>query len=92
MKEADQHRIMGAAVQVLRDYPVIPQKYLTGSALEENAEWHVSIEKTGMEQLLKIWNNTSKDYKLSTVVQITGVTIRSRRERRHTWRCPPDTA
>ena len=37
-----------------------------------------------MEQLLKIWNNTSKDYKLSFSILLTGVSIRSTRERRIT--------
>ena len=82
LKEADQYRIMGAAIQALRDNPVIPQKYLGGSLAAEKAQLHVSIDKTTMEQLLKIWNNTSKDYKLSNVVTITGVTIESRKTRR----------
>lgn len=82
LREADQHRIMGAAMQAIRDNPVIPARYLTGSSAEEAAELHVMVEKTPLEQLLKIWNNTSKDYKLSFVAMVTGVTIRSRRERR----------
>lgn len=82
LREADQHRIVGAAVQALRDNPVIPQKYLTGSMAEEAPQLRVMVEKTPMEQLLKIWNNTSKEYKLSFVVLLTGITIRSKRERR----------
>ena len=82
MKEADQHRIIGAVTQILRDHPIIPKEYLSGSMAEEGAELHVSVEKTPMEQLLKIWNNTSREYKLSIVVTVTGVTIRSKRERR----------
>lgn len=82
LREADQHRIVGAVMQVIRDNPVIPQRYLSGSTAEEEAQLHVMVEKTPLEQLLKIWNNTSKDYKLSFVVTVTGVTIRSKRERR----------
>ena len=81
-KEADQYRIMGAAVQALRDNPVIPQRYLSGSIAAEKAQLHVSVDRMTMEQLLKIWNNTSKDYKLSNVVTVTGVSIASKRERR----------
>lgn len=81
LKEADQHRMVGAAIQVLRDHPVIPAKYLEGSLAQEGAQLHVSVEKTPLEQMLKIWNNTSKEYKLSFVVIITGVTIDSRTER-----------
>lgn len=84
LKEADQHRILGAALQTIRDNPVIPVRYLTGSSAEEGAELHVNVERTPLEQMLKIWNNNSKDYKLSFVVSVTGVTIRSRRERRIT--------
>lgn len=82
LREADQHRIIGAALQALRDNPVIPRKYLSGSIAEERAELHLMVEKTSMEQLLKIWNNTSKEYKLSFVLLLTGISIRSRRERK----------
>ena len=82
MKEADCYRIMGAALQTLRDNPVIPQKYLDGSLAAENAKLHVMVDRASMEQLLKIWNNTSKDYKLSVVLTVTGVTIDSARSRR----------
>ena len=84
MKEADCCRIMGAALQTLRDNPVIPQQYLSGSLAAENARLHVMVDRMGMEQLLKIWNNTSKDYKLSVVLTVTGVTIDSGRMRRVT--------
>lgn len=82
LKEADQHRMIGAAMQALRDNPVIPARYLSGSMKEEGSVLHVLIEKTPMEQLLKIWNNNSKEYKLSFVVMVSGVTISSRRERK----------
>ncbi len=82
MREADQYKILGAAVQTLRDNPVIPQRLLGGSIASENAEIHIQIEKTNMEQLLKIWNNTTKDYKASVAVTLTGVNIDSKRTRR----------
>ena len=84
MKEADCYRIMGAALQTIRDNPVIPQRFLSGSIAAENARLHVMVDRTSMEQLLKIWNNTSKDYKLSAVLTVTGVTIDSGRTRRVT--------
>ena len=84
MKEADQYRMVGAALQVLRDHPVIDRKYLGGSLAEQNARVHVVLEKTTQDQLLKIWKNNSNTYKLSFVVLLTGVEIDSRRERRFT--------
>ena len=76
--------MVGAALQVLKDHPVIDAKYLTGSLAEQNAVVRVVLEKTNQDQLLKIWNNTSSTYKLSFVVLLTGVEIDSRRERRFT--------
>ncbi len=84
LKQADQHRILGAAIQTLRDNPVIPQRCLAGSIAEERLQLHLSVERVPMEQLLKIWNNTSKDYKASFSLMVNGVTIDSRRERRVT--------
>lgn len=84
LKEADQYRMVGAALQVLRDHPVIDPEYLSGSLAEQNAQIHVVLEKTTQDQLLKIWNNTSTAYKLSFVVLLTGVEIDSKRERRFT--------
>ena len=84
LRQADQHRIVGAAIQTLRDNPVVPQRYLAGSLAEEHAQLHLAVEKVPLEQLLKIWNNTSKEYKLSFVLMVTGVTIASKRKRQVT--------
>ena len=35
-----------------------------------------------LEQMLKIWNNTSKEYKLSVVIMVAGVTIASKQTRK----------
>lgn len=81
LKEADQHRLIGAVVQTVRDNPVIPAKYVSGSSAAEGAELHVAVEKTSMEQMLKIWNNTTKEYKLSLIIMLTGASISSGRTR-----------
>lgn len=81
LKEADQYRMVGAALQVLKDHPMLDAQYLTGSLAEQNARINVVLEKTSQDQLLKIWNNTSTAYKLSFVVLLAGVEIESRRER-----------
>ncbi|HIY06967.1 MAG TPA: DUF4255 domain-containing protein [Candidatus Evtepia faecigallinarum] len=82
LRQADQYRMIGAALQVLRDHPVIDREYLSGSLAEQDARIHVVLEKTNQDQLMKIWNNTSSNYKLSFVVLLTGIEIDSKRERR----------
>lgn len=82
LREADQYRIIGAALQVLKDHPVIDRKYLSGSLAENGSAVHILLEKTTQDQMLKIWNNTSSPYKLSFVVLLTGIEIDSHRMRK----------
>ena len=82
LKEADQYRMIGAALQVLKDHPMIDDQYLSGSLAEQGARLNVVLEKTSQDQLLKIWNNTSNQYKLSFVVLLSGIEIESRIERK----------
>lgn len=82
LRQADQYRMIGAALQVLKDHPILDAKYLGGSLAEQNAVVNVMLEKTNMDQLLKIWNNNSNAYKLSFVVTLSNVEIDSRKERR----------
>ena len=83
-KEADQYRLVGAALQVLKEHPVIDQQYLGGSLAEQGAVVNVVVEKTNPDQLLKIWNNNSNNYKLSFVVMLSNVEIETRKERKIT--------
>jgi len=82
LREADKHRLIGAAMQTLKDHPVLDQKYLTGSLAEQQAEIHVVLEKATQDHMIKIWNNTSTPYKLSFIVVLTGVEIDSHRFRK----------
>jgi len=82
MREAEKYRILGRAVQVLKDNPVIPRHYLRGSLSDTNAELHISVERPNFEQMAKLWNNTSVTYKLSVLCKVSSVEIDSKRERK----------
>lgn len=82
LREADQYRMLGAAIQVLKDSPVLDKKYLQGSLLDTGAALHLSVERPNFDQMIKIWNNTQKPYKVSIVCKLDGVLIDSRRTRR----------
>ena len=82
LREADQYRMLGAALQVLKDQPVLDRKYLQGSLLDTGAAIHVSVERPNFDQMIKIWNNTTKPYKLSIVCKLEGILIDSKRTRR----------
>ena len=82
LREADQYRMLGAALQVLKDQPVLDRKYLQGSLLDTGAAIHISVERPNFDQMIKIWNNTTKPYKLSIVCKLEGILIDSKRTRR----------
>jgi len=81
MKEADQHRIIGKVVQVIKDHPFIPPEMLGGSLEGSGTMLSLNLERPNFEQMLKIWNNNSVPYKLSLVCKVGGVTIDSNRVR-----------
>ena len=77
LREADQYRMLGAAIQVLKDHPLLERQYLSGSLMDSNAVIHLSVERPNFEQ-----SNTSKPYKLSIVCKVSGVLLDSKRTRR----------
>jgi len=82
LREADRSRIIGAVMQTLVDYPVIPARLLKGSLAGEGVTLHVSMQRTTLDEMMKIWNNNSTTYKVSIVVKVESVPIMPRRERR----------
>jgi len=79
MKETDQYRMIGAVLQVVKDNPILNNKYFSGSLLEADDQLRISVERLDFDQLIKIWNNTSSPYKLSISIKIEGLEIASRR-------------
>ncbi len=82
LREADQYRMLGAAVQILKDHPMLDRQYLQGSLLDTGATPHLSVERPNFDQMIKIWNNTTKPYKLSIVCKMDGILIDSKRTRK----------
>ena len=81
LKEADQYRIIGSALQIIKDQPVLEKKYLQGSLLDTEAQLHLSVERPNFDQIVKIWNNTAAPYKLSIVCKVASIAIDSKRMR-----------
>ena len=82
LREADQYRMMGSVVQVVKDNPRLADSYIKGSIADSREELHLSLERPNFDQLIKIWNNTSSAYKLSVVVRLDSVSIESSRTRK----------
>jgi hypothetical protein len=82
MREADQYRLIGAATQAFLDFPSIPAEYATESLRDAGEQPRLSLQRLTHEQILKIWNSSAVNYKLSIVCKMEGVAIESRRERK----------
>ena len=82
MKEADQYRMIGSVIQIIKDNPVIDSKYLEGSAAENKLEMHTSLEKPNFDQMMKIWNSTSAPYRLSVVIKVSGIILDSKKTKK----------
>ncbi len=82
LREADQYRMMGAAIQAIKDMPILDDRYLNGSMAQSPTRVRLNVERPNLDQMMKIWNNTTKPYKLSIVVRMSGISIESKRTRR----------
>lgn len=80
-KCSDEYRILGRAMQVLKDFPSIPQEHLEGSLAEQTEPVKVDIMQLGSEELSRIWNNSNKTVRPSFSVEISQIFIKSNRTR-----------
>lgn len=78
-KYSDEYRMIGRALQVIRDNPSIPPEYLRGTLAIQTEPVLLEIIKIDPEQLSHIWNNTQKTLRPSFGVDITKVFIKSER-------------
>lgn len=78
-KYSDEYRIIGRALQVIRDHPFIPEKYLREALVHQPEP--VLLEAVGLnpEQLSHIWNSTQGVISPSFGVDISQVLMRSGR-------------
>lgn len=80
-KYADEYRIIGRALQIIRDTPSIPRAFLSGSLSEQTEPVMLEITKLGSEELTRIWNNTQKTIRPSFGVTISQIMVVSTRTR-----------
>ncbi len=81
-KFADEYRILGKALQVVRDCPSIPTEHLVGTLCEQTEPVLLEIMKLNGEELSRIWNNSSKSIRPSFAVDISQIYIKSNRVRK----------
>ncbi len=79
-RAADEYRILGRAIQVLRDNPMLTGDMLSGSLSSIEEPLHLTLDtEISIDQYNKLWSGTSKPYKLSVICQVDTVSIDSQR-------------
>lgn len=76
-RAADEQRIMGRVLQVLRDNTQLSGDMLSGSLFKHESRLNITLSKANFEQMTKFWVSSAKPYKLSAACQVTPVNIDS---------------
>ena len=71
IRAADEYRIIGKAMQIVRDMPIVEASYLEGSLAGEDTFLNLEMLKLSSDDLTKIWNNASKPVKMSFGLSVT---------------------
>ena len=75
---ADTHGIMGEAMRVLYENPIIPQASLANGLTQGQVK--LILASADVEELSKIWTALTKDYRLSAVYEVSYVSILAKAE------------
>lgn len=76
---ADAHGLLGEAMRVIYENPILPQLYLE-TGLQEG-EVKVTLLPLDLEQLSKIWTALNKDFRLSVAYEVSYVEVPAKQER-----------
>ena len=76
-KALDEARIMGKIIQVFKDNPTIPKRYLPSNAGTPIENVSVTMLPLNMEEKVKIWTMFGESYKLSVFYVVGPVAIDS---------------
>jgi len=80
-RTGEEHRILGRAVQVLYDNPILTGSILKGSLSAYDNELHIMITSMNLDDMSKIWSTfKEKSFRPSVCYLITSVKIESTRE------------
>lgn len=80
-KYPDRYRILGRAMQIIRDNPSIPAECLHGTLADQTEPVLLELTKLNVEEISRIWNNSSKTIVPSFGLTVSQVFIKSNRTR-----------
>ncbi|HSR98982.1 MAG TPA: DUF4255 domain-containing protein [Kofleriaceae bacterium] len=73
--ETTAQELLGEAMRVFHQFPVIPGTYLSGDLQTASEEIRVVLENPDLHELSSLWNTFGQPYRLAVVYQVTVVQI-----------------
>lgn len=79
----EEHSILGRAMQILYDNPILTGSVLKGSLSAHDTELHVIVTSISLDDMSKIWSTfKEKSFRPSVCYQVTPVKIESSRKKK----------
>lgn len=72
---ATAHEILGEAMRVFYEFPVLPNEYLAGDLGEAREEIRITQNMVDMEELSQIWSTFSEPFRLSVLYEVSVVQL-----------------
>jgi hypothetical protein len=78
-KALDEHKIIGKAIQMFHDNPVLLKSQLSGSLQESDQQIKVEVKNLTYDEMMRIWHFNDVPYSLSISYRVGPVYIESNR-------------
>jgi hypothetical protein len=69
------HSILGEAMRVFYEKPIIPDDYLANDLKATKEQIKITLNSMDMEELSTVWSTFTKPYRLSVLYEVTGVQL-----------------
>jgi len=69
------HEILGEAMRVFYENPIVPQDYLVGELKDAREQIKIMLNALDMEELSQVWNTFTQPFRLSALYEISVVQL-----------------
>lgn len=69
------HEIMGDAMRVFYENPIVPPAYLSGGLIESREQIRIMLNTLDLEELSKVWATFTKAFRLSVLYEVSVVQL-----------------
>lgn len=69
------HEILGDAMRVFYEHPIVPQAYLAEGLVDARHEIKIMLNTLDLEELSRVWNTFTQPFRLSVLYEVSVVQI-----------------